>query len=216
MANGNTSGSGWGWFWLVVVIAVIGGGYLYQRVAANHCQWRATCNRSTASSPMRVDFWQDVYPIFESAGIRCHGADWALGHFRVDRRDDDFNASGGAALVTPGNSAQSPRITIVRGQRADLAMAAAHQLSDPGLMYYGRGLRRLPNGRRRPVTGKEHRFRPRLALALAEDFGVDDDLDAAIFGAPFGGGVGDAGMVGAVADTEELRAGELVPPHERI
>lgn len=190
-----------------------GGGYLYQRVAANHCQWRAICNRSTASSPTRVDFWQDLYPIFESAGIRCHGADRALRHFRVDRRDDDFNASGRAALVTPGNSAQSPRITIVRGQRADAAMAAAHQLSEPRVDVLRAG---IEAGAEWPVTGKEHRFRPCLALALAEDFGVDDDLDAAIFGAPFGGGVGDAGMVGAVADTEELRAGELVPPHECI
>lgn len=31
MADGNNSGSGWGWFWLVVVIALVGGGYLYQR-----------------------------------------------------------------------------------------------------------------------------------------------------------------------------------------
>jgi hypothetical protein len=30
MADGN-SGSGWGWFWLILVIALIGGGYLYQR-----------------------------------------------------------------------------------------------------------------------------------------------------------------------------------------
>src|SRR5437899_2898030 len=31
MADGNNSGSGWGWFWLIVVIALVGGGYLYQR-----------------------------------------------------------------------------------------------------------------------------------------------------------------------------------------
>jgi mono/diheme cytochrome c family protein len=93
-----------------------------------------TDSKGTASPPdgarSRIDLWKDVYPIFESSCIRCHGPDRALGHFRVDRRDDYFGASGRAPLVIPGNSAQSPLITIVRGQRADMAMAAAHKLSD--------------------------------------------------------------------------------------
>ena len=31
MAEGQNSGGGWGWFWLIVIIALVGGGYLYQR-----------------------------------------------------------------------------------------------------------------------------------------------------------------------------------------
>lgn len=93
-----------------------------------------TGSKVTAPPPdgarSRIDFWKDVYPIFESSCIRCHGPDRALGHFRVDRRDDYFGASGRAALVTPGNSAQSPLITIVLSQRADMAMTATHKLAE--------------------------------------------------------------------------------------
>jgi hypothetical protein len=92
----------------------------------------ATDSKGTAAptdgAHIRIDFWKDVYPIFESSCIRCHGPDRAHGHFRVDRRDDYFGASGQAALVTPGNSAQSPLIAIVRGERVDMAMAANHKL----------------------------------------------------------------------------------------
>jgi hypothetical protein len=91
-----------------------------------------TDSKGTASRPdgarIRIDFWKDVFPIFESSCIRCHGPDRARGNFRVDRRDDYFGASGRAALVTPGNSAQSPLIAIVRGERVDMAMAADHKL----------------------------------------------------------------------------------------
>lgn len=77
-----------------------------------------------------IDFWKDVYLIFESSCIRCHGPDRTLGNFRADRPDGYFNASGRSALVAPGNSGQSPLITIVRGQRPDMAMAAAHKLPE--------------------------------------------------------------------------------------
>ena len=79
---------------------------------------------------VRIDFWKDVYPIFESSCIHCHGPDRAHGNFRADRPDGYFGASGRASLVAPGNSAQSPLITIVRGQRPDMAMAAAHKLPE--------------------------------------------------------------------------------------
>jgi hypothetical protein len=79
---------------------------------------------------VRIDFWKEVYPIFESSCIHCHGPDRAHGNFRADRPDGYFGASGRAAIVAPGNSAQSPLITIVRGQRPHMAMAAAHKLPE--------------------------------------------------------------------------------------
>jgi len=77
-----------------------------------------------------IDFWKEVYPIFKSSCIRCHGPNRALGDFRADRPEEYIGASGREAFVIPGNSAQSPLMTIVRGHRTDMAMAAAHKLSD--------------------------------------------------------------------------------------
>ncbi len=78
----------------------------------------------------QIDFWREVYPIFESSCIRCHGPNRAHGHFRADGPNDYFGAGGRTALVVPGHGDQSPLITIVRGQRSDLAMAEAHKLPE--------------------------------------------------------------------------------------
>ena len=93
-----------------------------------------TDSKGGASPPngarIQIDFWKDVYPIFESSCVRCHGLDRAHGHFRVDRPDDYFGASGRAALVEPGSCSRSPLIAIVRGERPDMAMANAHKLPE--------------------------------------------------------------------------------------
>jgi mono/diheme cytochrome c family protein len=77
-----------------------------------------------------MDFWKDVNAILETSCVRCHGPRRAYGNFRIDRREDFFGQDGRAALVVPGKSAESPLIAIVRGQRPDMRMAAAHKLAD--------------------------------------------------------------------------------------
>jgi hypothetical protein len=78
----------------------------------------------------KVSFSTEVCPILETACLRCHGPRKAQGGFRVDRREDYFGTNGKEPLVVPGNSAESPLIAIVSGQRADMAMASSHKLPE--------------------------------------------------------------------------------------
>jgi hypothetical protein len=75
-----------------------------------------------------VDFWKDVYPRLASACLRCHGPNKERGGFRIDRREDYFGSHGNTALVVPRNSAQSPLLRIVRGERPTMLAAKAHKL----------------------------------------------------------------------------------------
>jgi hypothetical protein len=84
----------------------------------------------SAGASSQVNFWKDVYPILESSCLPCHGPRKAHGGFRVDLREDYFGKSGKTAFIVSGNSAQSPLIAIVQGQRTDMAMAASHKLPE--------------------------------------------------------------------------------------
>jgi hypothetical protein len=75
-----------------------------------------------------VEFWKDVYPLLEKACLSCHGPNRQRGGFRVDRREDFFGTDGKAALVVPGNSAQSPLIAIVSGHNKDMPRPDVHRL----------------------------------------------------------------------------------------
>lgn len=95
--------------------------------------------RPTASEPTndritaertQVDFWNEVYPIFEASCLRCHGPSSAQGNFRVDRWDDYVRKNGKAPLVVPGKSIESPLIAVVSGQRADMKMLSSHKLPE--------------------------------------------------------------------------------------
>jgi mono/diheme cytochrome c family protein len=77
-----------------------------------------------------IEFWQDVYPIFETHCLFCHGPQRQLGGFRVDRREDLFESRGHEPLVLPGQSAVSPLIAIVSGAKKDMPMADKHTLSE--------------------------------------------------------------------------------------
>lgn len=85
----------------------------------------ATTVRSDA-----VDFWTEVYPVLEEACLRCHGPSRGRGNFRIDRREDYFGLQDRPAMVIPGNSAASPLVAIVSGQRPEMAMAASHILPE--------------------------------------------------------------------------------------
>lgn len=75
--------------------------------------------------------WNDIYPIFASNCLVCHGPDRQSANFRVDRRSDLFRSE--AALVLPGQSEQSPLIAIISGERANLPMAEQHKLNESDL-----------------------------------------------------------------------------------
>ncbi len=83
----------------------------------------------SAAERGKVSFLKDVYPVLETSCLSCHGPQRARGGFRVDRRADYFGKNG-EALVVPGKCADSPLITIVSGQRPDMAMAARHKLPE--------------------------------------------------------------------------------------
>ena len=87
--------------------------------------------RSPSAGPgTQVNFWKEVYPIFETSCLRCHGPGRSQGGFRVDRRADYFGKSGKTVFVVPGKSTESPLIDIVLGRRTEMAMAASHKLPE--------------------------------------------------------------------------------------
>ncbi len=94
-------------------------------------------NESLVTAPVQssisqenVEFWQDVYPIFENYCLSCHGPQKHLANFRVDRSEDFFGSNGRDPLILPGQSSISPLIAIVSGTRKDMSMAAVHKLSE--------------------------------------------------------------------------------------
>ncbi len=80
--------------------------------------------------PGSVEFWKDVYPIFENNCLSCHGPQKQLANFRVDRSENFFGGSGRPALVIPGQSVISPLIAIVSGAKKDMPMAEMHKLPE--------------------------------------------------------------------------------------
>ncbi len=93
-------------------------------------------NESLAASPVQnsidqegVEFWKDVYPVFENNCLSCHGPQKQLANFRIDRREDFFGSNGRPPLILPGQSAISPLIAIVSGTKKDMPMADIHKLS---------------------------------------------------------------------------------------
>jgi hypothetical protein len=77
----------------------------------------------------KVEFWKDVYPIFENNCLPCHGPQKQLANFRVDHREDFFESKDRPPLVIPGQSSISPLIAIVSGTKKDMPMADRHKLS---------------------------------------------------------------------------------------
>jgi hypothetical protein len=73
--------------------------------------------------------WDDVYPIFVTNCLDCHGPQKHYAGFRVDHLDDFFKNDGNSSLVLPGQSSQSPLIAIISGGRTNMAMAESHKLA---------------------------------------------------------------------------------------
>ncbi len=79
--------------------------------------------------PLTIEFWKDVYPVFEKNCLSCHGPEKQFANFRVDRSEDFFGKQGREPLVFPKQSSRSPLIAIVSGTRMDMPMADVHKLS---------------------------------------------------------------------------------------
>jgi len=90
---------------------------------------------ATVQAPIEqksIEFWQDVYPIFENNCLFCHGPQRQLGGFRVDRRE--YLVESGKGWVLPGQSAISPLIAMVSGTQKDMPMADKHTLSEQDII----------------------------------------------------------------------------------
>lgn len=85
----------------------------------------AEASESKPAGPLR---WDDVYPIFQQHCVACHGPGKQWADFRADQRQDFFKS--GAALIVPGQSAESPLLAIISGKRTDLPMADSHRLAE--------------------------------------------------------------------------------------
>ncbi len=75
-----------------------------------------------------IEFWRNIYPIFELKCSSCHGSRQQLGNFRIDRREDFFGKDNRNPLVWPGKSSESPLIEILSGARPNMLMADRHKL----------------------------------------------------------------------------------------
>lgn len=84
----------------------------------------------TTRSISEVDFWNDVYPLFERHCVSCHGPARKLADLRVDQPADLFGEGGKIAQIVPGKSASSPLIAIVTGERTGMRMLDQHKLSE--------------------------------------------------------------------------------------
>jgi mono/diheme cytochrome c family protein len=90
----------------------------------------ATAQAQGSISQKSVEFWKDVYPIFENNCLACHGPQKQLANFRVDRSEDFFGSNERPPLIMPKQSAISPLIAIVSGTKEDMPMADRHKLSE--------------------------------------------------------------------------------------
>lgn len=82
---------------------------------------------ATQANPL---VWGDVYPIFVTNCLDCHGPQKHYAGFRADQIEDFFKNDSGSSLVLPGQSSESQLIAIILGERTNMAMAESHKLSE--------------------------------------------------------------------------------------
>ena len=104
------------------------GKHLAQTSQVNESSIATSAQRSIGQES--VEFWKDVYPIFENNCLPCHGPQKQLANFRVDRSEDFFGSNERPPLIMPKQSATSPLIAIVSGTKKDMPMADRHKLSE--------------------------------------------------------------------------------------
>src|SRR5260370_30053936 len=70
----------------------------------------------------KVDFSQDIKPIFEASCIKCHGRGRSKGDFRLDTRATLLKGGESGLAVAPGKSQESLLIEMVSGLDPDNVM----------------------------------------------------------------------------------------------
>src|SRR2546427_12513553 len=70
----------------------------------------------------KIDFTQDIKPIFEASCIKCHGRGRAKGDFRLDTRETLLSGGESGAAVAPGKSQESLLIQLLSGLDPDNVM----------------------------------------------------------------------------------------------
>jgi ankyrin repeat protein len=74
-----------------------------------------------AQAPAKVDFKQDIQPLFREHCIGCHGPSQQMGNMRLDRRSSAMAVRGGT-VIGPGNAAGSRLYMKLAGTRAGTRM----------------------------------------------------------------------------------------------
>ena len=63
----------------------------------------------------KIDFANEIKPIFESSCINCHGRGRDKGSFKLDTRQTLLQGGDSGAAIVPGKSADSLLVELVQG-----------------------------------------------------------------------------------------------------
>src|SRR5437660_2513034 len=63
----------------------------------------------------RINFANEIKPIFEKSCIKCHGRGKEKGGLRLDNRETFLKGGESGPVVVPGKSAESLLISLVQG-----------------------------------------------------------------------------------------------------
>lgn len=78
--------------------------------------------QSAAGDETKVDFEQQIRPIFKAHCYKCHGSDEQESGLRLDRRADALTGGDSGAAIVAGDSAGSLLIELVSGEDIDRVM----------------------------------------------------------------------------------------------
>ncbi|HYE32072.1 MAG TPA: c-type cytochrome domain-containing protein [Methylomirabilota bacterium] len=74
------------------------------------------------ASKKKIDFVQDIYPIFDEACISCHGPEKQKGKYRMDTKEGTFKKGDDGPFIIPGDSAKSPIVHMIAGLIDEMLM----------------------------------------------------------------------------------------------
>ena len=84
----------------------------------------------TLQQTERVDFAQDIYPIFEQSCHSCHGSEQQLGQLRLDSREAVLRGGQSGPVIQPGKADESLLYQRVLGLNNLTRMPMGGQLAD--------------------------------------------------------------------------------------
>jgi len=74
------------------------------------------------AASVKVDFDQDIKPLFEARCYRCHGPERPKSHFRLDSREGALKGGDNGIDIIPGSSGKSPLVHYVARIVPDMEM----------------------------------------------------------------------------------------------